>query len=317
MPVPLTTRLAPSPTGLLHLGNAWSFLLAWLAARKTSGNVYLRIDDIDPQRSKKIFEQQIIEDLSWLGLIWDGPIIWQSQRTTHYQNALGILKAKDLIYPCFCTRRELKSLASAPHLSDNSPAYPGACALLERAKSAQWLAEGKQHSMRLRTAESVAFTDLLQGEVCFTKTEYGGDFPLMRADGVFAYQLANVIDDEAMGIRLVLRGRDLLSSTPRQILLIKALDYRQPLYAHIPLLLDSNGERLAKRHKSLSLSHLRQQGVLPEQILAFLGQFAVPGLQTTSISLPELLTEFQLNQLASSDISLPGPMQKSPHWLRH
>lgn len=305
MPLPhvVTTRLAPSPTGLPHIGNAWSFLLCWLAARSTGGRVLLRIDDIDPQRSKPEFVQAIIQDITWLGLDWDGDIIFQSARTDHYAAALALLQKQNLIYPCFCTRKELRNLASAPHQEDTPPPYPGACANLASAQKEQLIAQGKAFSLRIRCPDiPITFMDIIQGPQRFAKMDHGGDFPLRRSDGVWAYQLATVIDDAETGVNLIVRGRDLLSSTPRQIILAQTLGCPLPHYAHIPLLLDAQGARLAKRHKSLTLASLRASGIRAAQLVGQLANLAGINPGGLDIMPTQLLRNFRLAMLPKDDL---------------
>lgn len=302
---PVITRLAPSPTGLLHLGNAWSFLLCWLASRSTGGKVLVRIDDIDPQRSKPEFVRAIIHDLSWLGLDWDGDIIFQSVRTAKYATVLDSLQKQGLVYPCFCTRKELRSLASAPHLGDRHPAYPGTCAALTLAQREELLAQGKAFSLRLACPQTdIAFNDILQGQQSFAKMAYGGDFPLRRSDGVWAYQLASTVDDAETCVNLIIRGRDLLSSTPRQIIIAKASGYAIPQYAHIPLLLDEHGERLAKRHKSLSIAALRAAGIKPGQITGYLAKLAGLNPCNKTLEPGQLLAHFRIDKIPKNDIMI-------------
>jgi glutamyl-tRNA synthetase len=284
-PPPVRGRLAPSPTGLLHLGNALAFLLAWLGPRSRGGRVVLRMEDIDPERSRPEFAEAAMRDLRWLGLDWDeGPDLGgafgpytQSQRLHLYDDAIARLTAAGRVYPCFCTRKELRELAGAPHTphtphtpmaGDGSAAYPGACRDLSPSERARKLAEGRKPALRLNCgAEAIRFRDLIAGPQEMTLVACGGDFALRRSDGVVAYQLAVVVDDAAMGITQVARGEDILTSTPRQILLQRLLGLPTPEYAHLPLVLDHAGERLAKRHGSLALAALREAGARPEVVV--------------------------------------------------
>lgn len=301
----LITRLAPSPTGLLHMGNAWAFILTWLAARSAGGKVWLRMDDIDPERSRSEYARAIIRDLQWLGLDWDNPssegIIWQSSREKEYKAALDKLSAKT--YPCFCTRKELRSIASAPHIGDEGVFYPGTCAQLgreEREKLARTRGPG---AIRLDCAgEEMEFKDIVQGEKRYGHRDFGGDFPLRRSDGVWSYQLVSAVDDGLSGVNLVCRGRDLLPSTPRQIIIMERLGMKLPAWAHLPLLLDENGERLAKRHKSLSLAVLRENGIRAEHLCGYLLKLA--GLNPAGrIGLPgEFIGDFGWELLPKNDI---------------
>lgn len=297
------TRLAPSPTGHLHLGNAWSFLLAWLAARSRNGKVILRMDDIDPQRSRDEFADSIIDDLAWIGLTWDGPVVRQSARTDHYRNAFDQLEAAGLIYPCFCNRRELRSLAQAPHIGDEGVTYPGTCRNIPQEERTQRIRIGGSFSWRLACPEEpVAFYDGIRGEQNFTKRQYGGDFPIKRSDGIWSYQLASVVDDAACGVSLVLRGRDLLPSTPRQIVLSELLGFTQPEYLHIPLLLDKDGERLAKRHRSMALGELRRNGVTPERIIGYLAFLAGMNPAAKPRSPADLAGAFRPDMIPRNDL---------------
>ena len=310
-------RLAPSPTGYAHLGNAWAFLLAWLAARSSAGQVVLRIEDIDPQRSRPEYTAALIEDLSWLGLDWDfgpdrptaadGPTgpFEQGRRGQHYAAAIAQLERAGLTYPCFCTRKELRSMAGAPHVDDAGAPYQGTCRNLTPAQQKAHLDAGRRPCLRLRCPEGpINFTDAVLGEQSHTLAECGGDFALRRSDGVVAYQLAVAVDDALMGINQVVRGRDILISTPRQIALLKLLGYGAPAYAHVPLLLDAEGQRLAKRHQSLALRSLRQAGADPRRITGFLGSLAGCNPGGKAASPAELLPHFSLLRLPAEDIRI-------------
>jgi glutamyl-tRNA synthetase len=276
---PLRGRLAPSPTGHLHLGNAWSFLLCWLAVRSAGGSLVLRMEDIDPERSRPHFAEDIMRDLAWLGLDWDeGPDVGgpfapytQAARRDRYAEVIDHLTGLGRTYPCYCTRKELKTMASAPHLEDVGPVYPGTCLGLGPAERREREAQGRRPTLRLHGEGDVRFEDLVHGEVQMSWAECGGDFPLRRSDGVIAYQLAVAVDDMDQGISLVVRGADILPCTPRQILLFRLLNAPVPRYAHVPLLLDHNGERLAKRHQSCELRVLREKGVSPQAVVGYLG----------------------------------------------
>lgn len=324
--MPIRGRLAPSPTGRLHLGNAWAFLLAWLAARSAGGQVVLRMEDIDPERSRPEFAEAIMADLRWLGLDWDeGPAApglcgpygpygpyEQSRRLESYAAAIDALTAAGRVYPCFCTRKELRELASAPHAAtpplagDGSPAYPGTCRNLTPEQQAELLRQGRKPALRLRCDDTaLAFDDRVAGPQRHTLAQCGGDFALRRSDGVFAYQLAVVLDDIAMNISQVVRGDDILTSTPRQLFLYQLLNAAPPQYAHLPLVLDAQGERLAKRHQSLTLAELRAAGVSPGAIVGYLAWRA--GLQNAphKRSAAELVPGFSFAALPREAIVLP------------
>ncbi len=279
--VMVRARLAPRPTGNLHLGNAWAFLLAWLFARQAGGTLVLRMEDIDPARSRPEFAQGILRDLAWLGLDWDegpdsggpyGPYT-QSQRLGRYAAALETLAGKGHTYPCYCTRKELRSLAGAPHAGELGPPYPGLCRGLSPAAQRAHEAAGRRAAVRLAIPPqyaTMAFGDGVMGPQVFSLHEEGGDFAVRRSDGVYAYQLAVVVDDLAMNINQVVRGNDLLSSTPRQIVLARLLGGQPPAYFHVPLLVDAAGERLAKRHNSLALCALQEAGACPRTVVGWL-----------------------------------------------
>ncbi|MHC1752467.1 tRNA glutamyl-Q(34) synthetase GluQRS [Humidesulfovibrio sp.] len=313
-------RLAPSPTGRLHLGNAWAFLLAWLAARASGGKVVLRMEDIDPERSRPEYADEIMRDLRWLGLDWDegpdapGPCgpYEQSRRLERYAAALDALTAAGRVYPCFCTRKELRELASAPHAAppplagDGSPAYPGTCRNLTPLQRDEQLRQGRKPALRLRCDEiSLAFDDRVAGPQLHTLAQCGGDFALRRSDGVVAYQLAVVLDDIAMGISQVVRGDDILTSTPRQLFLYQLLNAAPPQYAHLPLVLDAQGERLAKRHQALTLAELRAAGVSSGAVVGYLAWRA--GLQSAphKRSAAELVPGFSFAPLPREAVVLP------------
>ena len=329
--LPVRGRLAPSPTGQIHLGNAWAFLLAWWAARSAGGKVVLRLEDIDPQRARPAFSRQLLEDLLWLGLDWDeGPRLApdgslhddgphapyeQSRCGALYAAALQRLEAGGRVSPCFCTRKELRALAGAPHVDDMGAPYPGTCRHLSDAQRAALLAQGRRACLRFRgNGEAIVFQDILQGRQCARLEDCGGDFALQRSDGVVAYQLAVAVDDGRMGITQVVRGRDILPSTPRQIALLRFLGYQNPVYAHIPLLCDSEGQRLAKRHHSLSVQALRAEGVPAARCVGLLAWLAGCNPDGRDMTPAEGLARFRLAALPRHDLLLDGDMLD---WLRH
>ncbi|MEW5929756.1 MAG: tRNA glutamyl-Q(34) synthetase GluQRS [Gemmatimonadota bacterium] len=279
-------RFAPSPTGRLHLGNARTALLAWLHARAAGGRFVMRVEDLDRGRVRPGYMEAQLDDLRWLGLDWDeGPDVGgphapyvQSERQADYAAALARLEAAGLLYPCFCSRKEIAAAASAPHgPADEGPRYPGRC----RERPRQPGDEGRAAALRFRVAPgAVGFRDLLQGDVAFDPEAETGDFVVRRKDGVAAYQLAVVVDDAAMGITHVVRGADLLPSTARQLLLYRALGLAPPEFLHVPLMLGPDGERLAKRHGAVSLAELREAGVSPVRATGWLAStcaLAEPG----------------------------------------
>jgi glutamyl-tRNA synthetase len=273
-------RYAPSPTGALHLGNLRTALLAWLFARCAGGEFVLRVEDLDRPRVRPGAMAQMLVDLRWLGLDWDeGPDVGgpdapytQSERQAIYEEQLQRLQEAGLVYPCYCSRAEVARAASAPH-GDEGPRYPGTCRELSEARRSRYQAEGRRPSLRLRVDDErvISFTDLVVGSVSQQVQQTVGDFILRRADGIFAYQFAVVVDDGLMRINQVVRGADLLSSTARQILLFEALNFPMPTFAHVPLWLDSTGQRFSKRIDSAGLDSLRVNGATPAEVV---GQLA-------------------------------------------
>ena len=299
-------RFAPSPSGRMHLGNAWTALLAWLDIRKLGGTMVLRIEDLDPDRCRPQFAEGLIEDLQWLGLDWDeGPdrpgvaaSYKQSERSDLYQAAFESLAQRGLVYPCFCSRAELRSVASAPHAGEAEPVYSGRCAGLSTTEQAEKLSLRRQAANRLRVGEAeISFIDQLFGPQRQKLNQSCGDFVIRRADGVYAYQLAVVVDDAAMKIDRVLRGADLLSSTPRQIYLWQLLGYPPPTFLHVPLLMAADGSRLSKRQGSLTIEALRWSGVRPQQIIGRLAAWAGLIEKPEPLRPEELIDVFSLDKL--------------------
>jgi glutamyl-tRNA synthetase len=305
------TRLAPSPTGALHLGHARTFLITWWMARQAGAKIYMRMEDLDVGRAKPESVQQAYDDLRWLGMDWDAwqgeREVVQSHRTAHYAAELERLWQADRIYPCTCRRADIAAVvaasASAPHESDAQLRYPGTCAGITRGQfagqsAAQTAATirqqtGKEVCWRLRVPAGVQrFDDVLAGPQSFDVAAETGDFPLTRFDGTPAYQLACVVDDHAMGIDLVVRGDDLLSSTPRQMLVHDARGSAPTRYAHVPLVVGIDGKRLAKRHGESRIAQFRAAGVPAERIVGWVawrsGQIEAP----RDISAPELIKRF-------------------------
>jgi len=249
----------------MHLGNLWSCLLAWLSARSAGGSMVLRLEDLDPDRCKKEYCEQVMRDLEWLGLSWDNEPVWQSRRTEAYAEAFEQLNRQDLIYPCYCTRAE-RLAASAPHRSDGVQVYDGRCRRLSPDETAEF-ARTRRPAWRVQVPEqTVAFEDLCQGHYEEDLTRDCGDFILRRSDGVYAYQLAVVVDDAMMGVTQVVRGSDLLDSTPRQLWLQEALGLPHPEYGHVPLLLAPDGRRLAKRDRDQELGQLQSKYTASELV---------------------------------------------------
>jgi glutamyl-tRNA synthetase len=276
---PIVGRLAPSPTGGLHLGHARTFLLAWLAARWKGGRVVLRIEDIDAGRVRPGMTEAALLDLRWLGLDWDeGPDVsgpsapyLQSQRGALYAAAFERLKEQEQVYPCTCTRSDIARMASAPHASDAEPVYPGTCRRRSVADAAPLRSAGRAFAWRFRVETGpVAWHDEVLGPTTLDPAQLGGDFLVARSTGEAAYQLAVVVDDAAMGVTQVIRGDDLVSSTPRQLLLYQALGEVPPGFAHIGLVLDIQSKRLAKRDQAIKLSSLRLAGVDPRRLIGCL-----------------------------------------------
>jgi glutamyl-tRNA synthetase len=293
-------RYAPSPTGDLHMGNVRTALLVWLFARSVQGRTVLRIEDLDRPRTRPGATERIIDDLHWLGLTWDegpdcgGPYApyTQSERTAIYEDQLRRLQDADLLYPCYCSRAEIAHAASAPQQGvDDGSRYPGTCRHLTAAQRREREASGRRPSWRFRVPDErvVSFTDLLAGPQSQHVQQVVGDFIVRRSDGIFAYQFAVVVDDGLMSINQVVRGLDLLPSTARQILLFEALHFPLPTFAHVPLMLDEQGKRLAKRLSSEGITPLREAGATPAHII---GQLAA----TCGLVNPD--TPISLSQLA-------------------
>lgn len=309
----VTGRFAPSPSGRIHLGNILCCLLAWLSARQKDGRVILRIEDLDTARCPRRYGEQMCRDIQWLGLDWDeGPVIGgpsgpyeQSRRTALYQAALERLEAQGLVYPCFCTRAELHA-ASAPHREDGQVVYPGTCRGLTAEQATERARRtGRAPALRLRVPEEeITFIDGHMGEYGEWLPEDCGDFLLRRSDGMFAYQLAVVVDDAAMGVTEVVRGADLLASTPRQLLLYRLLGLEAPAFYHFPLLLGSDGQRLSKRNADAGLDTLGERYTASEILgkLAYLAGFN-PSAEPRSGE--SLLADFAWEKVPRADIRIP------------
>jgi glutamyl-tRNA synthetase len=270
-------RLAPTPSGRMHLGNAFSALVAWASARSQGGRVILRIEDLDPRAQDPENSRMLVDDLCWLGIDWDEGPIYQSARADVYLQEIDHLTRQELTYPCFCTRSELHA-ATAPHASDGTYLYPGTC----RGLSPQEVAE-RSRKRRPATRLMVPPGDDPRGTIRFEDLGYGkheeclarecGDFLIRRSDGVVAYQLAVVVDDCQMGVTEVVRGRDLLPSSARQIYLARLLGMTPPRYGHVPLLIAPGGRRLSKRDHDLSLQALREENVSPKAVVGLLASY--------------------------------------------
>ena len=300
-------RFAPTPSGRLHLGNLLCCLLAYLSAKSRGGKFLLRIEDVDVPRCPKRLADQCIEDLSFLGFTWDEPPLYQSERTAIYQHYFDRLEALGLVYPCFCTRAQLHA-AQAPNLGDREPVYSGACAGLTPDEIAERI-KTRRPAMRIRMPdETISFTDGHYGEICENLARDTGDYIIRRSDGLFGYQLAVVVDDALTGVTEIVRGRDILSSTPRQIHMQRVLGFSAPDYVHIPLLMDSQGRRLAKRDKDLDLSALSQR-FTPEEILGMLAFASGVIPENRPSNLAELTRVFDWKNVKADDLRLPDTLK--------
>ncbi len=297
-------RLAPSPSGAMHLGNAFAALLAWLGARSEGGEVLLRLEDLDRPRCPRPYALAVMEDLAWLGLDWDAPPVWQSERGARYQDCLATLAERGLVYPCYCSRRELHAVteASAPHGA--APVYAGTCRGLSPQDRAAREAQGRRPALRaLVPAREVALRDGLQGPFRADLAREVGDFILRRSDGLFAYQLAVVVDDGDAGVTQVVRGRDLLPSTPQQLWLQEELGFPHPRYYHVPLLLAPDGRRLSKREGDLSLramSRRHSAGEIVGRLAFWAGLLDRPRPVTPR----ELVGEFSWERVTRADVTV-------------
>ncbi|MCX7824166.1 MAG: tRNA glutamyl-Q(34) synthetase GluQRS [Verrucomicrobiae bacterium] len=308
-PQSVVGRLAPTPSGALHLGNARTFLIAWLSARSQGGRVVLRMDDLDAPRVKPGYVEQAMADLRWLGLEWDGEPMFQSRRGDAYRAALETLRAAGRVYPCVCSRREVAAAARAPHEGEEGPVYPGTCRRRPRKEHSAQKRADQPPSWRFATdtGESrVEFEDALHGRCVFDAARQLGDFIVFRNDGIAAYQLATIVDDHAQGVTEVVRGDDLLTSAPRQLLLYRALGLTPPRFMHVPLVLDAAGQRMAKRRDSTRLAALREAGVPAAQVIGALAAscgWAAPGEQLMPA---ELIGRFDLAKLPRRPVRWDG-----------
>ena len=291
-------RFAPSPTGRMHLGHVFSALLSWLSAKSQGGTWLLRIEDIDPQRSRQEYAELIMDDLHWLGLDWDEGPYYQSERGDIYEHYLKQLTDNGLTYPCYCTRADILA-TQAPHESDGRVVYKGTCRNL-----APGVKTGPA-AIRMKVPSEgkgiLSFTDGHYGMQTIDLTTHCGDFIVRRKDGAWAYQLAVVVDDALMGINEVVRGCDLLLSSPQQIYLAQQLGFAPPHFTHLPLLCNKQGQRLSKRDQSLDMAALRTSNT-PEEIIGMLAHAA--GLQQSNepITAQELIGEFSWDKIPTNNI---------------
>ena len=309
-----TGRFAPSPTGRMHLGNVFSALLSWLSAKSKDGRWLLRIEDIDPQRSRMEYAKLLMDDLQWLGLTWDGEPVYQSQRSDIYEHYYHLLRQQGLTYPCYCTRADLLA-TQAPHESDGRVVYPGTCrptptpspreGRTAKSKKGEITSEkGRPAAIRLMvTDEDITFTDGHYGTQTINMARQVGDYIIRRKDGAWAYQLAVVVDDGLMGVNEVVRGRDLLLSSPQQIALAHTLGFTPPQFIHLPLLINNAGQRLSKRDSSLDMSVSRQHHTSPE-IIGQLAYYAGLLPEPQPVSPQQLLPLFSWQKVPLHDITI-------------
>jgi glutamyl-tRNA synthetase, bacterial family len=319
----IRTRFAPSPTGYLHLGNARTALFNALLARRLGGHFILRIEDTDRARSKPEYTAALTADLSWLGILWnEGPEVsgpngpyTQSERFHLYQRYFQILEEKGLAYPCFCSPKALELARQGQRAAGLPPRYPGTCAQLSAFEVRARLAEGLKPTLRFRVTErqTVAFNDLVRGELSFA-SEAIGDFVIHRADGSPAFLFSNALDDALMGITHVLRGEDHMANTPRQLLLLKALQLPAARYGHIALIVGPEGNPLSKRHGSRTLKELREAGYLPGALRNYLARLGHSYIEDDYLDVEQLTSGFEMDRLGRA----PARFDEAQliHWQR-
>lgn len=293
-------RFAPTPSGRMHLGNVFAGLIAWLSVRSQGGKMVLRMEDLDTQRTSSQFAETLRKDLLWLGLTWDEETPPQSRRGSVYDRYFHILAQKGLLYPCYCTRSQLHSV-NAPHLSDGTYVYAGTCRNLSPEERA---AKGDKFSWRVQVPQKVySLVDMAQGPFSQNLAKECGDFVVRRADGVYVYQLAVTVDDGEAGVTEVVRGVDLLASSPRQMYLQELFGFPSPKYGHVPLLVAPDGRRLSKRDKDMDLGEL-QKTMRAEHLLGILAHTAGLIDRVEDISARELIPHFRWDGLNKDQICL-------------
>jgi glutamyl-tRNA synthetase len=299
-------RLAPSPTGLLHLGHARTFLVAWWRARNVGGKLLMRMEDLDGPRAKPEFAAAALRDLAWLGIDWDGPDYVQSKGLAEITAAAADLERRGLAYACVCSRGDVRSAQSAPQLGDTEPRYPGTCRGKFASLAAAQAETGKPAGLRLQVPEGVVTVkDELLGERSFDVQAEVGDFLIAKRDAAPAYQLSCVVDDARQGVTEVVRGEDLFASSARQRLLQQALGLPPVRYVHVPLVLDESARRLAKREDDLSLQELREGGTDPRAIVAWAAKSC--GIASAErITARVALIDFALARLPREPVILDG-----------
>ena len=295
-------RFAPTPSGRMHLGNVFAALIAWLSVRSRGGEMVLRMEDLDTQRTSGEFAEVLRDDLAWLGLDYDRETPPQSRRSGVYDAYFETLRQRGLLYPCYCTRSQLHSV-NAPHLSDGTYVYPGTCRNLTDAERARF---DRKPAWRVMVPDKVwAVEDKVQGHYELNLATDCGDMVVRRADGVYVYQLAVTVDDGEAGVTEVVRGMDLLSSAPRQMYLQDLFGFPHPEYGHVPMLLAPDGRRLSKRDRDLDLGELRKR-VTPEQLIGTLAYAGGLMDRKCAISARELAGEFSWEKLKGDSIYLDG-----------
>jgi glutamyl-tRNA synthetase len=306
----LRGRLAPSPTGVLHLGNARSFLLAWLDLRSRGGEVLLRVEDLDGPRVRAGAAEAALEDLAWLGLDWDVGPVFQIPRLAEYAAALARLAAAGLAFPCVCTRKDVERAASAPHPGEEGPVYPGTCRGRFADADAARAASGREPCWRFAVpaGREVALEDRFAGPQRWRVDRDLGDFVIQKRDGEPAYQLAVVVDDAGQGVDEVLRGDDLLPSAARQVLLYEALGLPAPRFAHVPLVVGADGRRLAKRHGDTTVRRFREEGVPAERVVGWLAASCGLVPAGTRCRPADLVAAFELGRVPRGPVVWHGSL---------
>jgi glutamyl-tRNA synthetase len=295
-----TTRLAPSPTGAVHLGNARTFLVNWLLARQNNWRIILRIEDLDGPRIKAGAAEQLITDLRWIGIDWDEGPFYQSGNLNAYAQSINQLIEAGLAYPCICTRKEVELAASAPHAEDGSAIYPGTCRGRFKTISEAEKIAGRPPAIRFAVpSKTIEWLDGFAGPQKYDVARQLGDFVIAKADGTPAYQLAVVVDDAQSNVTHIVRGDDLLDSTPRQMLLYHALGIPEkiPTYYHLPLVVGVDGRRLAKRHGDTRIAYYRERGVPAARVIGLLAKWSGIELGQSSETARDLIGPFRLTDV--------------------